>query len=84
MHWYYHPAMFDSQSVDAEGHYQGSNSERWVDAGNANGATARELEALQVNVMRLDVDDEVADDLDAEDVADSAAVQVSNLAVESS
>ena len=33
--------------------------------------------------MRLDVDDEVADDLDVEDVADSSAVQVSDLAVES-
>jgi hypothetical protein len=80
MHWYYHPGLFDSQAVDADGHYHSSNSERWTDAGNANGATARELEVLQVNVMRLEVDDEIAADLDAEDDTDSHTVQVSILA----
>lgn len=82
MHWYYHPGLFDSQAVDAEGHYMDKNSERWADAGNASGATARELEALHVNVMRLDVDNEDTADLDAENDIDSSAVQVSGLARE--
>ena len=83
MHWYYHPGLFDSQALDADGYYCGRNSERWTDAGNANGATARELEVLQVNVMHLDVDDEDAADRDAEDDTESPTVQASVLTQES-
>ena len=70
MHWYYHPGLFDAQALDAEGRYVNTHSENWIDAGNANGATARELEALHVNVLRLEGED--GDAADPDDGADAS------------